>query len=178
MGVCAGCCGWGYGLRVSPEAAAVAPLSDFGSFGHISVMRPTASLWMVTLALVGSSGCKQQADRCSGFPNPGGRFSVLMLYPPQFSGEPQRRMTYSDAQLDDPKVRKAKEEIALCYPRRVHEDFRESLENMRFVGARLSPSGQYYLVYDFLNMTDVVVVFELNQQGRIMRSMVGSMVDG
>lgn len=101
-----------------------------------------------------------------------------MLYPPQFSGEPQRKITYSDAQPDDPKVRKARATVALCYPQKAHENFKDSLQYMRFVGARMSPSRQYYLFYDFLNETDVVVVFELDRQGVIKRSMVGSMVDG
>ncbi len=153
------------------------PLSDSGSFGHIPGMRLTALLLIMTPALAGLSSCKQQADRCSGFPQPSGKFPVLTLYPPQFSGEPPREITYSDARSDDPNVRKAQEIIALCYSRKPQGDFKDSLDYIRFVEARLSPSGQYYLLYEFSNMTDVRLVFELNRQGGVQRSMVGSMVD-
>jgi hypothetical protein len=141
-------------------------------------MRLTALILIMTPALAGLSGCNQQVDRCSGFPQPSGQFPVLTLYPPQFSAKLPREITYSDARSDDPKVRKAQEVIALCYPRKPHSNFKHSLDYMRFVEARLSPSGQYYLLYEFSNMTDVRLVFELNRQGGVQRSMVGSMVDG
>jgi len=130
------------------------------------------------LAIAGLSGCKPQDDPCSGFPAPGGFFSVLALFPPQFSGESPREITYSEARPDDAKVLRAREVVALCYPRKPHSEFKDSLKYMRFAGARVSPSGKYYLLYEFLNVTDARVVVELNREGQITRSMTGSMVDG
>lgn len=134
------------------------------------------SVCLAFLAALGLAGCNQISAACSSFPEAGGDFDVRSFYPPQFEDEAPRKIAYEDVSVTDPVVRKAASLVMRCYQFKPHEEFKDDAMYMNFVHAVRSPDDVYYLVYDFRHITDVRIIFEVDKDGTVLRSMTGGMV--
>ena len=141
------------------------------------MLRSLCALCLVVVAAsTGLLGCKQLPITCASFPAPSGHFNLLSLYPPQFAGEQSRKIKYREASKNDVAVKTALAAIGECYSNNPHPQYKDDLKYMTYSDAVIGPDQDYYIMYEFENITDVRVIFHVDRYGNVLRSMTGGMV--
>jgi hypothetical protein len=110
--------------------------------------------------MFGIYGCSQQANQCGYF---SAQYPKISLPPAGLSKVP----------LDLPVIKKASQLVEKCYPKNNYMGFDNKIQIQE---ALLGKNDEYFIVAQLDGVSDLILVFKANSDGRIVGSYQSSMM--
>ena len=111
------------------------------------------------MLMLATCGCSQQVDQCAYFSS---KYPRIRLSP----------ANVSEVSLDLPAIKKSTASIAECYPKNAYMGFHNKIQIIEAL--RDNESG-YFVIAELDGVSELILVFKVNSQGRIIGSYQGSM---